>query len=373
MKRLAVLLATAGLLLAAAPAGAQAPGVPPPGANDFGCRSTAHPVPVILVHGTFGDMTVSWNTVSPALKAAGYCVFALDLVRRAMAPIDQSADKLAAFIDEVRTRTGAPTVSIVGHSQGGMLGRYVARFRDKLAVIDDIVGLAPSSHGTTNPLAPGAGLFCPACAEQVVGSPFMQKLNAPPEAPPPPSYTVVSTKYDEVVTPYQSQALEGATNVVLQDRCPEDITDHVGIIYDPIALEWTMNALERPGPADPAFQPTCSGAATGSPPFLIVARRRANLRAVQASPRLRCIGSIGRCVGVLVLRDRRGRLVSARVDIPAGAARIIHVPFARPPRRPVTAIVTTLQPGGYVKVSLRLSGRGRKFRRNAWNLRPRAT
>ena len=77
-------------------------------------------------------MTVSWNLVSPALKTAGYCVFALDLVRRGMAPIDQSADKLAAFIDEVRTRTGAPTVSIVGHSQGGMLGRYVARFRGKL-------------------------------------------------------------------------------------------------------------------------------------------------------------------------------------------------------------------------------------------------
>src|SRR5687768_7696107 len=106
MKRLAVLLATAGLLVGAVPAGAQAPGVPPPGANDFSCHSTAHPVPVILVHGTFGDMTVSWNTVSPALKAADYCVFALDLVRRAMAPIDQSADKLAAFIDEVRTRTG---------------------------------------------------------------------------------------------------------------------------------------------------------------------------------------------------------------------------------------------------------------------------
>ena len=281
MRGLAVLLATAGLLVAAAPAAAQAPGVPPPGANDFDCRSAAHPVPVILVHGTFGDMTVSWNLVSPALKTAGYCVFALDLVRRGMAPIDQSADKLAAFIDEVRTRTGAPTVSIVGHSQGGMLGRYVASFRGKLAVIDDIVGLAPSSHGTTNPLAPGAGLICPACAEQAAGSAFMRKLNAPPEAPPPPSYTVVSTRYDEVVTPYRSQALAGATNVVLQDRCPEDITDHVGIIYDPIALQWTMNALERPGPADPAFVPLCSDAATEraavrlrGPPARDAARRR---------------------------------------------------------------------------------------------------
>src|SRR5918998_1730264 len=122
MIRLAVVLAAAALLACAAPAGAQAPGIPPPGANDFDCRSAAHPVPVILVHGTFGDMTVSWNFVSPALKASGYCVFALDLVRRGMAPIDRSADKLAAFIDEVMQRTGAAQVSIVGHSQGGMLG-----------------------------------------------------------------------------------------------------------------------------------------------------------------------------------------------------------------------------------------------------------
>ena len=109
-------------------------------------------------------------------------------------------------------------MSLVGHSQGGMLGRYVARFRGKLDVIDDIVGLAPSSHGTTNPLAPPlGGIGCRACAEQAAGSAFMKKLNAGEEAPPPPSYTVVSTKEDEVVTPYKSQALAGGD----ERRAPE--------------------------------------------------------------------------------------------------------------------------------------------------------
>jgi hypothetical protein len=37
---------------------------------------------VVLVHGTFADMTVSWNLISPALKASGYCVFALDYLGR---------------------------------------------------------------------------------------------------------------------------------------------------------------------------------------------------------------------------------------------------------------------------------------------------
>ena len=115
-------------------------------------------------------------------------------------------------------QTGAAKVSFVGHSQGGSLSRYVAKDKGLLAQTDDIVGLAPSSHGTTQPLAgPAAFLGCAACGDQAAGSPFMHALNAPPEAPGPVSYTVVSTRYDEVVTPYQSQALSGdsVTNVVL--------------------------------------------------------------------------------------------------------------------------------------------------------------
>jgi hypothetical protein len=163
---------------------------------------------------------------------------------------------------------------------------------------------------------------------------------------------VVSTRYDQVVTPNRSQALEGATNVVLQDRCPEDVTDHVGIIYDPIALAWTLNALGRPGPADPGFQPTCSSG-TGAPPFLAVARKRTQL-GDGAAVRVGCFGTVGRCVGRLVLRDRRGRLGSAPVDIAAGRTRTVRVPLTRAPRGGFKGTVTTLQPGGYVKATLRL-------------------
>jgi pimeloyl-ACP methyl ester carboxylesterase len=350
----ALLLAVAGLLAAAAPAGAQAPGVSPPGANNYSCRSAAHPVPVILVHGTFGDMTVSWNLFSPVLVQNGYCVFALDLVRRGMAPIDQSADKLAAFIDEVRARTGAAKVSLVGHSQGGMLGRYVARYRGKLGVIDDIVGLAPSSHGTTNPLAPPlGGLGCPACAEQAAGSAFVTKLNAGVEAPPPPSYTVVSTRYDEVVTPYTSQALKGATNVVLQDRCREDTTEHVGIIYDPIALQWTLAALGRSGPADPAFRPLCSATAVhNAAPFMFSTARRPRIAHGRAAVRVVCTGAVGRCVGRLILRDRRGRLGAKAASVAVDHHKTVRVLLRRAPARRITVRVITLQPGGWVSAKL---------------------
>lgn len=99
----------------------------------------------------------------------------------------------------------------------------------------------------------------------------MRKLNAGEEAPPPVSYTVVSTRYDEVATPYRSQALAGpsVTNVVLQVRCPADLSEHLTIIYDPVALRWTLDALAHSGPADPALRPSCTGLAAAH-----VTRRR---------------------------------------------------------------------------------------------------
>ena len=258
-----------------------------PASASAACRPTAaHPYPVILVHGTFANQALSWNALRPLLEADGFCVFSLDYGNNATAPMAQSGNTVAAFARKVLTQTGAAKVSFVGHSQGGSLSRYVAKDKGLLAQTDDVVGLAPSSHGTTSPFAgPAALLGCAACHDQRAGSPFMKALNAPPEAPGPVSYTVVSTRYDEVVTPYQSQALSGSTvtNVVLQSRCPGDLTEHVGIIYDPVALQWARDALLRPGPPT---RPSSRTARDGRP---ATTRRCPPTRAARRSrPTLSC-------------------------------------------------------------------------------------
>ena len=257
---------------------------------------------MILVHGTFGDMTVSWNTIAPALEARGYCVWALDYGNRGTGDIDRSADQLVAFIDMVRAKTGAAKVSMIGHSQGGMLARYVAVRRGRLGVVDDIVGLAPSSHGTTNPLAGPAGVFgCTACAQQQAGSAFMRKVNQPPpEAPGPAWYTTVTTTHDEVVTPYRSQALAGdhATNVILQDRCPADPFEHVTIVGDPVALQWAINALDSPGAAEPELPARLHRLRGRRLQALKIALGEAHAR---KGIRVRCSGPAGAvCIGRLV-------------------------------------------------------------------------
>jgi hypothetical protein len=46
------------------------------------------------------------------------------------------------------------------------------------------------------------------------------------------------------------------TNVSVQDVCPADIVEHFGIgTYDPVAYALAIDALDNPGPADPARIP----------------------------------------------------------------------------------------------------------------------
>jgi triacylglycerol lipase len=249
--------------LAASPA--QAVDISPTGANDWTCKpSAAHPYPVVLVHGTFEDMAKNWSVLSPKIKDAGYCVFALNYGNYATGHIADSARELATFVDSVRAATGAEKVDLVGHSQGGMMPRYYLGPLGGAKKVDELIGIVPSNHGTTNPLTVPTGFAgCDACTEQQAGSPFLTELNAPGDTVPGPDYTVITTKLDEVVTPYTSAFLSGpdarVTNATLQDRCPADLFEHDQSPNDPVVAQWVLNALGRVGPADPAFAPRCVG------------------------------------------------------------------------------------------------------------------
>ncbi|MET9085362.1 esterase/lipase family protein [Streptomyces sp. NPDC090075] len=278
-----VLRPLTALLLAAAvatvpAATAHASSAPTTGWNDYSCRpSAAHPRPVILVHGTLGNSVDNWLSLAPYLEDRGYCVFSLDYgqlsgvpVFYGLGPIDKSAEQLSAFVDKVLSATGAAKADLVGHSQGGMMPRYYLRFLGGAAKVNALVGLAPDNHGATLsgltnllPYFPGASdlikATTPGLADQIPGSAFLTKLNAGGDTVPGVHYTVIATKYDEVATPWQSQYLSGSDvdNVLLQDLCPLDLSEHVAIgLFDRIAFHEVANALD---PAH-ASATTCASA-----------------------------------------------------------------------------------------------------------------
>jgi triacylglycerol esterase/lipase EstA (alpha/beta hydrolase family) len=247
------------------------PTASPPGANDWACKPTAaHPRPVVLVHGTFADMSNSWQAISPLLKNNGYCVFALNygdyngsgaIGVYGVDDIPTSAGELNAFVDKVRAATGVAEVDLVGHSQGGMMPRYYLKYLGGAAEVHTLVGLSPSNHGTTldglfilSNFFPGAnqftGALCPACEQQRAGSAFITELNSGGETVPGVDYTVIQTRYDQVVTPYTSAFLSGSSvkNILLQNQCILDLGDHLSMPYDHIVGADVLTALD---PAHP--------------------------------------------------------------------------------------------------------------------------
>lgn len=275
--RLAALLSglvlSLGLLTVPAYAGTLLPPLPTApegdiaGVNVWTCRPTAsHPEPVVVVHGTFGDRRHLLEKLEKSLVGAGYCVFALDYGNRATDSVATAARGLKAYVAKVLDATGARKVEMVGHSQGGMMPRYYIKFLGGARYVDDLVGIAPSNHGTKlvpsrNPIAgllPGA--VCVSCNQQAWGSAFLARLNAGDETPGGVSYTQIESREDEVVLPYTSAFLAAGprtTNVLLQDDCPNVITEHLLIPSNPVTIQWVLNAFGRPGPAAKDFRPTC--------------------------------------------------------------------------------------------------------------------
>jgi triacylglycerol esterase/lipase EstA (alpha/beta hydrolase family) len=112
---------------------------------------------VILVHGTFEDMSDNWQALSPRLVNNGYCVFALNYGSfggsgqvgiYATGEIAHSAEELCAFVDQVLAATHARKVDLVGHSQGGMMPRYYLRFLGGAAKVHTLVGLGCTVGGS---------------------------------------------------------------------------------------------------------------------------------------------------------------------------------------------------------------------------------
>ncbi|OYD61311.1 esterase/lipase family protein [Rhodococcus sp. OK302] len=249
------------------------------GSNDWNCvPSVAHPEPVVLLHGLGANRFNMFTTISPLLANEGYCVFALTFGENASLPapfdsvgglgrLDDSAAEVGEFVERVRTATGAQKVSIVGVSEGTLVGSYYVKYLGGARVVDKFVSLGPAWRGTlgTGPNGDGQWIldlapddartvipFCAGCPQGFPASDFLAKLWAGGESgvvgpyTPTVTYTNIMTRYDQLVLPFTSGYVEAlnATNIVVQDGCSLDYSEHLALAASRVATGHMLNALD---------------------------------------------------------------------------------------------------------------------------------
>ena len=54
-----------------------------------------------------------------------------------------------SFADGVRAQTGAARVDLIGHSQGGLVGRYYIKYLGGASEVDSMISLGAPHYGTS--------------------------------------------------------------------------------------------------------------------------------------------------------------------------------------------------------------------------------
>ena len=215
--------------------------------------------PVIIVAGTFSPVAAN-DPLAARIAADGReaWVFELSGSVPGTANISASSRDLATFVADVRAKTGAAKVDLVGHSQGALVARHYIKSRGGAGLVDDYIGVAGPQHGAAaadiaNVLTGCVGIV--SCEQMTAGSSFLANLNSGDETPAGPDWHTLYTELDELVRPPSSARLDGATNTRLQDLCPLRVVGHLGLILDGAAYSIIDSILDGRTPRANCFAP----------------------------------------------------------------------------------------------------------------------
>lgn len=246
--------------------------------DDWSARPNANkPWPVILIHGTVDTKGV-WQELGTELRADGWCVFAPDYGKRGTAAMEESAVQLGAYIEAVRTITGAEQVILIGHSQGGLLARYWMRTSGQARYVKHLVSLGAPNHGTTmggilSPLVTNNltenimhslihRWFGPVGFQQITGSEIFAVFNdnggrntdedgansthGSGELEDGVDYTCIASRQDTVVQPPETCFLNGPAHQV-RNVWVQDIIPRANVQHQDLPMNKHVRAIIRTG------------------------------------------------------------------------------------------------------------------------------
>lgn len=229
-----------------------------------GTLADASVEPVLLVASTAVDSAenFSWS-YEPVLRDRGIPYCTTDLPGADAENMDDIQNRADYLVYAIRTmyRASGQRIALIGASQGGEAARWPLRFwPDTRAMVADVIALDSPNHGSLTVNALCAITCAPALWQQTYESQLIQALNSGQETFAGISYTDIATYTDDFVQPNlpgdSTVFLDGPgeiTNVAIQDICPLAIADHLLVAStNPIAVALALDAITRPGPANPA-------------------------------------------------------------------------------------------------------------------------
>jgi triacylglycerol esterase/lipase EstA (alpha/beta hydrolase family) len=139
------------------------------------------PRPVLLLYG-FMATRRSFEVIERRLRRDGYCVFSINLGGAFdvfnTRGIDQSAEKVRDKIERLYARYTLGPLSIIGHSKGGLIGRYYVKRLGGDRRVQTLVTLGTPHNGTPTAYLGIAtmGLMAPSVWQMTPMSPFIRRL-----------------------------------------------------------------------------------------------------------------------------------------------------------------------------------------------------
>jgi hypothetical protein len=242
-----------------APATASGPELTVPKASlqaAFNCPidpAGATQTPIMFVTGTGATGDQAYEIGQAGFEQYGHPVCYMNFPDYTTADIQVSVEYLVYGLRREFKMAGRK-IAAVGISQGGLLPRFALTYwPDLRRKVSDVVAAAGTQHGTTVSRGCSKKSPCPPASwQQSRHSNLLDAINSQPdETPGDASYTTVRSSTDETVKPQEGRhptsALDGASNILIQDVCPGRTTTHIGTAVDSVTWEALVDAVSHDG------------------------------------------------------------------------------------------------------------------------------
>jgi triacylglycerol lipase len=193
--------------------------------------------PVLLINGYLSTRG-SLHLLERRLHDRQHTVLTYRLPRMNLGDIRESAALIARKVESLVAQTSVPSVDIVGHSLGGLVGLYYVKRLGGRHRVRRLILLGTPAAGTWSALL---GLVTAplgrASLQLLPSSPFLRELN---ETPLPPGVEVISVGGErDYFAPLSSTVLAGIKHVALP-------TGHSGLLVDAAVANAIDDLLRAP-------------------------------------------------------------------------------------------------------------------------------